>query len=401
MRRMSVRRSAAGTIASLLMAGIAAGCARTASTPAPAGSRMFTYAWRYAPGTGMEPRGGTTTGPPVTLDREPGEAWERLRDPDELLRIERDRRAILAMAGTYRVTFDFLEVIGFRPEYKFDRPYQSWATEYVTVLRDDRRFISLQHLLVMFVQDKDGKVRGPFVTKHWRQDWRYEDRTLLTYRGKNTWAKEMLPASAVKGSWTQAVFQVDDSPRYESVGRWEHFGNVSVWLSARTWRPLPRREFSVRNDYDALVGTNRITITQAGWVQEEQNWKVVLDAAGQPTKPEPVLAEEVGLERFERVKDFDDSAARQYAERTEPFWREVRAAWDEIVASRDRFTLRGAPDRDELFVPLFEYADKLANGAPFDRADAAWFARETVRGYLAAGERTPTRAPVSSRRSRR
>ena len=50
-------------------------------------------------------------------------------------------------------------------------------------------------------------------------------------------------------------------PIETAFGRWEHFGNVSTWLSSTTWRPLPRREFSVRKDYDVLVGTNRHTIT--------------------------------------------------------------------------------------------------------------------------------------------
>lgn len=342
---------------------------------------MFTFAWRYPPGDAMAPRGGTTQGPAVDLDTEPGAAWARLRAPG-LSPLERDRGAILAMAGTYRVTFDFLEVIGFRSGFTPDRPYQSWATEYVTVLRDEPRLISLQHLLVMFVQGKSGAVEGPFVTKHWRQDWRYEARELLTYRGRETWAKERLAAAAAKGTWTQAVFQVDDSPRYAGYGRWEHLGNVSTWRGSRTWRPPPRREFSVRSDYDVLVGTNRVTITPTGWVQQEENLKIALAAAGEPAATDPVLAEEIGLERFERLRAFDDSAARRYAERTEPFWREVRGAWDEIIATHDRFTLRGAPDRDQLFVPLFEYAERLADGAPFDRADAARFARETVRGYL-------------------
>ena len=35
---------------------------------------------------------------------------------------------------------------------------------------------------------------------------------LLTYRGHDTWAKERIGASAARGTWTQAVFQVDDSP---------------------------------------------------------------------------------------------------------------------------------------------------------------------------------------------
>jgi len=374
------RRRALCLIASLLLAG---GCVRvrTPDGAAPhAGSSGYSFAWRDI----VSPRGGTTQGTAVELDPTPSDAWRRLRDPAGSV-LDHDRAAILAMAGTYRVSFDFLEVMGFRPGFVHDRPYQSWGTEYVYVVRDEPTRISLQHLLVMFVTRPDGTVEGPLVTKHWRQEWRYQDRTLLTYRGHETWATERRSAARAKGTWTQAVFQVDDSPRYEAAGRWEHLGNVSTWVSERTWRPLPRREYSVRQDYDVLIGTNRVTITPTGWVQEEENLKVVLDARGEPRRADPALAKEYGLARYERVKNFDDSAARRYRERTEPFWDDVRTAWSEIIAQRPRFTLRAAPDRAELFVPLFEYADRLAEGQPLDRADAARFARTTVRGYLRDG----------------
>ena len=91
---------------------------------------------------------------------------------------------------------------------------------------------------------------------------------------------------------------------------------------------------------------------------------------------------EVGLARYERLQGFDDSSARRYRERTEPFWAEVRAAWADVSAHHQRVTLRAAPDRGELFVPLFEYADRLAEGAPLDREDAARFARSAVHSYL-------------------
>jgi len=374
------RRRALYLIASLLLAG---GCVRvrTPDGAAPhAGSGGYSFAWRDI----VSPRGGTTQGTAVELDPTPSDAWRRLRDPAGSV-LDHDRAAILAMAGTYRVSFDFLEVMGFRPGFVHDRPYQSWGTEYVYVVRDEPTRISLQHLLVMFVTRPDGTVEGPLVTKHWRQEWRYQDRTLLTYRGHETWATERRSAARAKGTWTQAVFQVDDSPRYEAAGRWEHLGNVSTWVSERTWRPLPRREYSVRQDYDVLIGTNRVTITPTGWVQEEENLKVVLNGRGEPRRADPALAKEYGLARYERVKNFDDSAARRYRERTEPFWDDVRAAWSEVIAQRPRFTLRAAPDRAELFVPLFEYADRLAEGQALDRADAARFARTTVRGYLRDG----------------
>lgn len=364
----------------LLALGVVVGCTRLGVTrgEAPTGRPgQFTFAWREA----MTPRGGTTHGPPVDLDSEPAEAWRRLQEPD-LGPFEKDRRAILALAGTYRVSFDFLEVAGFRPGFKPDRPYQSWGTEYVYVLQDEPRFVSLQHLLVMFFQPADGPVQGPFVTKHWRQDWRYEDTDLLSYRGHQTWAKEGLGREQAKGTWTQAVFQVDDSPRYEAFGRWQHFGNFSSWLSSTTWRPLPRREFSVRSDYGVLIGTNRLTLTPTGWVQEEENLKVDLDERGGPVAALPVVAKEIGVARYERLKGFDDSAGRRYRARTEPFWSEVRAAWDEIFASRERFTLRAAPDKDRLFTPLFEYADRMSEGEPLDPAAAKALARDTVRGYL-------------------
>ena len=146
-------------------------------------------------------------------------------------------------------------------------------TEYVYVIEDDEDFISLQHILVMFMSNEKQEIQGPFVIKHWRQDWKFENSRLIEYMGQDTWGARQFKKSEVEGTWTQAVFQVDDSPRYESFGRWEHEGGVSTWVSMKTWRPLPRREFSVRDDYDALVGTNRHTITPNGWVHEERNFK--------------------------------------------------------------------------------------------------------------------------------
>ncbi len=374
----------------LVTTAIACGPVKGPAPEKPTGTkaaRQFTYTWRYgADDESFAPRGGTSQGPAVTLDTNPGPQWEQLRAPG-LTPFERDRRAILAMAGTFRTSFDFLEVAGFRPDFAPDRPYQSWGTEYVAVVRDDPHFISLQHLLVMFMQH-DGKVAGPFVTKHWRQDWRYEDEELLTYRGRLTWGRERPARPAVRGTWTQAVFQVDDSPRYESAGRWEHFGNVSTWRSGTTWRPLPRREWSVRKDYDVLIGTNQVTITPTGWIYEESNLKIVLDDAGRPAGAAPVLAKEIGFNRFERVVGFDDAAGRRYQERTEPFWAEVRAAWADVARRHATFTLRASPDQGQLFVPLFEYAAKLDEGAPYDAAAARAFARKAVASYLASGETT-------------
>lgn len=166
---------------------------------------QFIFAWPLDE-KAIKPRGASTRGAPVTLDSAPSEAWRRLQEQG-ISDLERDRRAILAMAGPYRVSFDFLEVVRYDLALKQDAPYQSWATEYVFVAEDRPDFIALQHILVMRVQGKESE---PMVVRHWRQEWRYEADSMLVYEGANTWARR---TNKRPGAWTQTVLQVDDSPR--------------------------------------------------------------------------------------------------------------------------------------------------------------------------------------------
>ena len=342
----------------------------------------FIFAWPLGEHA-LKPRGASTRGAPVVLDPAPGEAWKRLREPG-LSAQERDRRAILAMAGPYRVSFDFLEVLRFDPASKPDAPYQSWGTEYVFAAEDRDDFIALQHILVMRVQMEDGAASRPIVIRHWRQEWRYQAETLLAYEGANTWARRPVSSQQRTGAWVQSVYQVDDSPRYAARGRWQHNDSHSTWISDETWRPLPRREWSVRKDYQVLVGTNRHTITADGWAQEENNLKLALDANGTARTATPYLAREYGFARYQRIRDYDFSAGESYFARTEPFWAEVRAAWRELAQREPRFTLRAAVDQGRLFEPFFDYAQNLADGKRFDRDDARGFVDRTLReSYLA------------------
>lgn len=337
----------------------------------------FIFAWPLGEGA-LKPRGASTRGSPVVLDLAPGEAWKRLREPG-LSAQERDRRAILAMAGPYRVSFDFLEVLRFDPALKPDAPYQSWGTEYVFAAADRDDFVALQHILVMRVQMEDGSPSKPIVIRHWRQEWRFQSDALLAYEGANTWARRPLTSQQREGAWVQSVYQVDDSPRYASRGRWVHTDSNSTWISDETWRPLPRREWSVRKDYQVLLGTNRHTITPDGWAQEENNLKLALDGNGKARAEMPYLAREYGLARYQRIRDYDFSEGEKYFARTEPFWAEVRAAWREIGERQPRFILKAPVDQGRLFEPFFEYAQNLADGKAFDRNDARAFIDRTLR----------------------
>ena len=184
----------------------------------------------------MRPRGGTTKGAPITLATEPSEAGARSR-----LRGSTSSSATGARfsrwRGPIRTSFDFLEMIGFWPGFQPDRPYQSWGTEYVYVVGDEPRLISLQHLLVMFME-RAARCRA-VRQKHWRQDWRDEDRDLTSagrYRvaphHRRRRRTRRVDAGGVPGH---------DSPRYEAVGAGSTRQRFD-WRSKSTWRPLPRRE---------------------------------------------------------------------------------------------------------------------------------------------------------------
>jgi hypothetical protein len=310
-------------------------------------SKQYTFAWPYAEKDAMSPRGGTTRGAAVELLGEPTPAWNALQAAKG---VDKDRAAILAMAGSFRASFDFVEVAGFTPDYKPARPYQSWGTERVVVLASKPDFISLQHVLVMRMIGADGKASAPMVTKHWRQDWQWQPRARFDYQGQHRWAGSSIESEA--GSWSQCVYQVDDSPRYCGVGRWQHSANYSSWLSDEGARPLPRREWSVRKDYALLLGHNRHTITPTGWIHEQQNNKVS-DFDAQTT-----IAREFGLNRYEAIRDPLDEAER-YVKATEALWREVRAQWQTFLQPGRSVRLKGAPDEAQLFMPLFEEAAAL------------------------------------------
>jgi len=377
-RRPSIAHRITAALALALLAGFPAAAEESDSAAEP--RRQYTFSWMFSEDDDMRPRGGTTRGSDVTLADAPSDGYRRLMAPG-LDKLERDRRAILAMAGAYRTSFDFLETVGFAVDYEPRRPYQSWATEYVYVAADEPHFISLQHILVMTFQRDDGSESEPMVVKHWRQDWRYEDTDIHVFSGHNRWQRRTLDAAAVRGTWSQAVFQVDDSPRYQAVGRWQHRGNHATWTSEKTWRPLPRREFSVRDDYDALVGTNRVTITPRGWIHEEDNLKVVLNEQGAPAEGTPYLAREAGLNRYERIVGFDFSAGDAYWERTGAFWALVRAAWQERFEQHDSFTVRSAVEGEPQFQVMFALAERFS-GDGFDAQAARQEIRATLDRYV-------------------
>jgi hypothetical protein len=296
-------------------------------------------------------------------------------------KMEQDRQAILAMAGEYKVRFQFHETVPLVEGYEFHDPKDSGATEFVEVIVDEPGLIDLQHVLVM------GSGEDARVVKHWRQTWTYEDDFLTTYKGNNTWETVELSDEEAVGTWTQFVYQVDDSPRYESVGTWVHDNGVSVWEGNETWRPLPRREYTKRSDYDVMGCVNRHIVTPTGWVHEQENQKIVLAEDGTVEK---ILVRESGLNTYDRFgygiadgETHDFTAGRAYWAKTSDFWSDVREAWSEKLDTTGTVTLKTEVEDKKLWQHMFGYANDLASGETFDTQASKQFVQETLDAFEA------------------
>jgi len=245
-------------------------------------------------------------------------------------KFQQDRAAILGMAGEYQVSFNFEETVALNPNYQLKKPYSSEAKEVVKVVSDTGSQITLQHLLVV---DDVGDTK---VIKHWAQIWTYEDRHTLSYEGNMTWLPKTLAEDEVVGTWTQFVTQVDDSPRYKAVGAWEHVGNYSAWTSNSSSRPLPRREYTKRDDYDLLKVVNRHVVTPDGWVHSQDNRKFVRRNGANQS-----LCLEQGLNHYKRITEPDEfdkkdfAAAEAYWSETSAFWVHVREAWNDVLTKTE------------------------------------------------------------------
>ncbi|WP_018146731.1 DUF6607 family protein [Henriciella marina] len=294
---------------------------------------------------------------------------EVLSAGEEAASFERDRQSVLAMAGDYKVTFDFIETVPFVEGYELKDRKLSGGNEIVRVVEDTGDFISLQHILVVGPED------APIVVKHWRQDWRYEPQRVLVFIGGNAWEWRDVPTGEREGAWSQTVYQVDDAPRYGAVGDWTYEDGIAEWTPPAEWRPLPRRDMTTRDDYHAVDAVNRHALTPDGWVHEQDNSKLIL--AGEPQ----ALVREIGVNTYRRSSDFEVAVGDAYWSATEDYWAGVRDEWAEIEAEYPRFAITIKGETEALYNPLLGLANEVQEGER-DTASAISEARSVIRSFV-------------------
>ena len=112
----------------------------------------------------------------------------------EQAKFNADRANILAMAGTFKVKFDFQEQTSWQVDYTPIAPKVSGGHEVVRVIEDTGKHIKLQHILVIEGEDKT------LLVKHWRQDWTYAPESMLVYDRANYWKLETVPEKMRKAA---------------------------------------------------------------------------------------------------------------------------------------------------------------------------------------------------------
>ncbi len=274
---------------------------------------------------------------------------------------------IKEMCGCYKVDFEYAETFSPVKDYEFHDRYSAHGLEWIFVDEEADGKIVIQHLLV---------INDSIIIKHWRQDWLYENTDLLTYQRNLEWQKDQLSSTDVSGTWTQKVYQVDDSPRYQGYATWVNVDGKKYWES-QVYAPLPRREFTKRSDYNVMLRNNKHKITNFGHVHELDNAKVVRTEG-----KDSILAWEKGMNTYTKVDDNKCQPAINWWKTNRQYWVDVRATWEEIIASNDYINLKIKVDNKKLWEHLFALGKEYAQKEIYNSKKAKKEIKEAIEPYL-------------------
>ncbi|MES2560920.1 MAG: DUF6607 family protein [Bacteroidota bacterium] len=283
--------------------------------------------------------------------------------------LELDKSFIKKMCGIYKVTFDFAETFSSDSSYKYYPRYKEWGIEYVFVAEETPNKIVLQHLLI---------ANDSIIIKHWAQEWVYENTELYSYYRDNEWIQKNITTEQAKGTWTQKVYQVDDSPRYESYGTWVHVNGKHYWEGS-AFAPLPRREYTKRSDYNVMGRNSRMEIYDNGWALIQDNEKIERKNGIDKT-----IAWEKGIERF-WSGNYNATPAIKWWNKQQNYWADVRKAWDEVYVKYPTLKIKSSVDKKRLFDVLFDLGEKSCQGNDYTKGKAKTEIDAVILSFITTG----------------
>jgi hypothetical protein len=266
------------------------------------------------------------------------------------------QQIINKLCGCFEVDFKYAETFSPDPNYKYHEREETGGTaELALPIEVSDKKIVIQHLLI---------VSPTMVVKHWREEWTYENPVIWTYKGNRVWVKDSLTAEQVKDKWTQTVWEVADEPRYQGLSQFVHLDGKTIWQNT-TDAPLPRREYSVRSDYNILRRTNRLNISDSGYLHEQDNQKIIRQA-----DTDQLLVEEKGHNRYKRISDQECAVAKEYWEKNKNYWAKVRKFWADYINTHKVIELKNKIEgkllHEYLLTLAKEYSEKKVSDAEID-----------------------------------
>lgn len=280
---------------------------------------------------------------------------------------EQAKESIKKMCGCYEVDFEYAETFSEVEGYEFHDRYSAHGLEWIFMDEETSDEIIIQHLLV---------INDSLTIKHWREDWQYENKDLLVYQKNLEWSKEQVPTEYVENSWTQKVYQVDDSPRYNGYAHWVIQDGKSYWES-QVSAPLPRREYTKRSDYNVMLRNNKHKITPYGHLHELDNAKVL-----RTEEKDSVIVLEKGHNTYTKVENDRCKSAAFWWENNRIFWVDVRLVWDDVIEDNEFINIKSKVDNQKLWQRLFDLGDTYVSAKKYHSKKAKKDIRKVIELYL-------------------
>tara|TARA_R110002096_G_scaffold276109_3_gene470111 strand:- start:185803 stop:186756 length:954 start_codon:yes stop_codon:yes gene_type:complete len=271
------------------------------------------------------------------------------------------------MCGCYEVNFEYSETFSPSKDYEYHDRYSASGLEWIFVDEESSDKIVIQHLLI---------INDSTIIKHWREDWLYENKDLLVYEKNLEWKKQEVPKDHLKNSWTQKVYQVDDSPRYNGYAHWVNIDGKTYWES-QVSAPLPRREYTKRSDYNVMLRTNKHKLMDYGHLHELDNAKVLRTEAG-----DSLIVLEKGHNTYKKVDDSRCNPAEKWWTSNRPYWVDVREVWNEKISEADFINIKNKVGNKKLWQELFALANEYEGLETYSSEEVKVKVSKIIDSYL-------------------
>ena len=90
-------------------------------------------------------------------------------------KLKKDIASIKQMCGCFEITFEFSETFIYSKDslYQPSKNKTDRGLEWAQLVVDEKDRITIQHILQV------GDSSDPYIVKHWRQDWLYQNQEIL------------------------------------------------------------------------------------------------------------------------------------------------------------------------------------------------------------------------------